>query len=287
MQRAAAAALAALLLTHPAGASALGQGPTLKVLLARIAGQVAQFKAEFSLIVGVEHYDQLQRTADGRTRTRHLVSDVFFYRPESTGPAMTVRTVRRVDGRPTDTSGDRIADALALPGSRRLEQLRALADSGALYNLGNLQRNFNEPTVALTFAAPDFQPRFKFALDGTEDVNGELLQRVKFSEVDRPTIIRDAQGGANIPASGRLWTSDDGVIRQTELHLETRRDTLVNIRVSYGVDERLGVMVPVSMDEDYRYRDRDRDNQRFVFITGHAVYSDYRRFETSGRVVTP
>jgi len=285
MQRAAVVVLAALLANRPVPVLAAEQKPALKVLLARIAQQVSQFKAEFSLIVGVEHYDQLQRTADAGTRTRHLVSDVFFYRPESTGPAMTVRTVREVDGSPIEASGDRIADALALPGTRRVEQLRALADSGARYNLGDLQRNFNEPTVALTFAASDFQPRFKFALDGTEDVNGELLQRVKFSEVDRPTIIHDAQSGANIPASGRLWTSDDGVIKRTELHLDSRRDTLVDIRVSYGIDPRLGVMVPLSMDEDYRYK--DRNTQRLVVISGHGVSSGYRRFETSGRVVMP
>lgn len=285
MKRALLAGLAVLLTTPPVPASAAEQGPAPKVLLARIARQVSQFKVEFSLIVGVEHYDQQQRTADARTRTRNLVSDVFFYRPESTGPAMTVRTVRQVDGRSIEASGDRIADALALPGSRRMEQLRALADSGARYNLGDLQRNFNEPTVALTFAAADFQPRFKFALEGREDVNGEMLQRVKFAEVGRPTIIHDAQSGANIPSSGRLWTSDDGVIKRTELHLDTRRDTLVDIRVSYGIDPRLAVMVPVSMDEDYRYK--DRNTQRNVFVTGHAVYSDYRRFETSGRVVMP
>jgi hypothetical protein len=285
MQRAAAVSLAAFLSAQPVPASAPEPGPTLKVLLARLAEQVSQFKAAFSLTVGVEHYDQSQRTVDGGTRTRHLVSDVFFYRPEPTGPAMTVRTVRRMDGQTIETSGGRIAEALALPASRRIAQLRALADTGASYNLGNLQRNFNEPTVALTFAATDFQPRFKFALDGTDDVNGELLQRVKFSEVDRPTIIRDARSGANIPASGRLWASNEGVIRQTELHLEARRGTLVNIRVSYGIDQRLGVMVPVSMDEEYRYG--DRSNQQLVFITGHAVYADYRRFETSGRIVMP
>ena len=285
MQRALIVALAALLTTAPVPALAAEQGPALKVLLARIAQQVSQFKAEFSLIVGVEHYDQTQRTADARTRTRDLVSDVFFYRPESTGPAMTVRTVRQVDGRSIEASGDRIADALALPGSHRVEQLRALADSGARYNLGDLQRNFNEPTVALTFAASDFQPRFKFALEGREEVNGELLQRVNFSEVVRPTIIHDARSGTNIPSSGHLWASDDGVIKRTELHVDTRRDTLVDIRVSYSIDQRLGVIVPLSMDEDYRYK--DKNTQRIVFITGHAVYSDYRRFETSGRVVMP
>jgi hypothetical protein len=124
-----------------------------------------------------------------------MLSDVFFFRPEAEGPAMTVRTVRQVDGQDIKTAAMRIEEALALPPGQRTQKLRALADAGAMYNLGNLQRNFNEPTVALTFAAADYQPRFRFSLDGMESADGQTLRRVAFSEVEHPTIIRDGRSG--------------------------------------------------------------------------------------------
>ena len=283
MVRIAVTMLAALaLLARPSAARA--ESPSLKTLLVLIASHVADFKAQFSLVVGVEHYDQVQRDMNGRTRTRQMLSDVFFFRPEAQGPAMTVRTVREVDGREIKTAAMRIDEALALPPGLRTQKLRALADAGAQYNLGNLQRNFNEPTVALTFAADDYQPRFKFSLDGTEESEGQTLQRLAYSEVQHPTIVRDGRTGGDVRASGRLWTTDAGVVMRTELHL-AKRDVVATIRVAYRTEPRLGIMVPATMDEDYRFR--DRNNERFVFITAHASYSDYRRFETSARIVAP
>jgi len=211
-----------------------------------------------------------------------MLSDVFFYRPATEGPAMTVRTIRVVDGRMIQGSDDRIEQALTLSPGARTEKLRALADAGAQYNLGDLQRNFNEPTVALIFGATDFQPRFRFSIDPTDESEGETVYAINYREVQRPTVIRDARTGADIPASGRLWTTAEGVVTRTELHLD-RNDTLVTIRVSYQLDPHLGVMVPATMDEDYRYR--DQRTHRFVFVTAHASYSEYRRFETSVRIL--
>jgi hypothetical protein len=281
MLRLAAATIAALsVAAHPAYA----ETPRLTELLSRVGANVARFKSEFSLILGVERYEQTLRNTDGRTRARQLLSDVFFYRPATDGPAMTVRMIKVVDGRMIEGSTDRIEQALALPPGARTEKLRALADAGAQYNLGDLQRNFNEPTVALMFGATDFQERFRFSLESTDELGDETVYAITYREVQRPTVIRDARTGADIPASGRLWMTAEGVVKQTELHLD-RDDTTVTIRVSYQVDPRLGAMVPATMDEDYRYR--DKNTRRFIFVTAHAAYSDYRRFETSVRIVVP
>jgi hypothetical protein len=282
MVRIATTMLAAFVLLVPSNSKA--ESPNLKTLLALIAGHVAEFKAQFSLVVGVEHYDQVQREVDRRTGTRQLLSEVFFFRPESDGPAMTVRTVRQVDGHEVKTPTEQIEEALALPPALRTRKLRALADAGAQYNLGSLQRNFNEPTVALTFGAADYQPRFRFSLQDVEVVDGLSLQRLGYSETERPTIIRDGRSGGDVRASGRLWTTDAGVVMRTELHVE-KGDVAATIRVAYRLDDRLRIMVPATMDEDYRFR--DKDDRRLMFITAHASYSDYRRFETSARIVAP
>jgi hypothetical protein len=53
------------------------------------------------------------------------------------------------------------------------------------------------------------------------------------------------------------------------------------ISVEYAFDRKLQRMVPVRMEEQYAERGGD---QR---VEGTAEYSNYRVFETSGRLVTP
>ena len=55
--------------------------------------------------------------------------------------------------------------------------------------------------------------------------------------------------------------------------------------MSYVRDERLDLLVPSVMNEDYRYR--DTAERKMLFISARAVYSNFRRFETSGRIVEP
>ena len=54
---------------------------------------------------------------------------------------------------------------------------------------------------------------------------------------------------------------------------------------SSGFGERLGLLVPSVMNEDYQYRERHDGPPQF--ITCRAVYSNFRRFETSARIVEP
>ena len=260
------------------------QARTSQALLARTAEYVARFEADFSRIVGVEHYTQVQRETNGRSRTRQLISDVFFFGQAEEGGAMTVRSVQRVDGRVVNGAAMQVEQALSLPADRRVEKLRGLANASARYNLGSLQRNFNEPTLALMLASTVYHRRFRYKVDGEDDFDGVTLHRLAFAETGVPTVIRDGRTGGDIPASGRLWVDDSGIVWRTELQLD-RSDTFATIRVVYRRDETLDAMVPSTMDEDYRYR--DKDNQRLMFVSGHATYSVYRRFETSVRIVTP
>lgn len=271
----------AVLLVSPSLPSA--RDAALERALARIARHVEQFQNDFAQVIGVEHSSQVQRSTTRFTRTRELTSEIFFFGHTDQVGAMTVRNVTRVDGRRVRSGSDVIEKALALPGAERVTKLRALADASARYNLGTLQRNFNEPTLALMFGSAEFQPRFKFTIEGQEVADGRTLRRLLFSETTRPTVIRDARTGASIPASGFLLLDEEGTVWRTSLRLDTR-ETLVTIDVVYARDVRLGMVVPVTMDEDYRYR--DKDTARLMMVSGHATYSDYRRFVTSARIVT-
>jgi len=54
-------------------------------------------------------------------------------------------------------------------------------------------------------------------------------------------------------------------------------DMRATIVVDYGMEPRLGIWVPVKMTESYRMPDET--------LEAVASYSNYRRFETSVRVV--
>ncbi len=252
-----------------------------EALLRSVAASVAAFQSEFVRIVGVEHSTQVQRDMNRRSRTRLLESDVFFLEADAEGRAMTLRSVQRVDGLRVSEGADDVARALALPESRRVDKLRALADASAKHNLGSLRRNFNDPNLGLLFVSGPFQERFRFRAAGEEMVGEVLVRRFDFQERTRPTVIRD-RNGASIPASGRVWADAEGTVWRTEVKLDSP-EALATIRVAYRRDERLGTMVPATMDEDYRYR--ERGSGRILFISGHATYDGFRRFETSGRIV--
>jgi hypothetical protein len=53
--------------------------------------------------------------------------------------------------------------------------------------------------------------------------------------------------------------------------------------VTYGLDPKLAMMVPLLMEEEYRASRLPRGAGEVV--TGRAVYSDYRRFETGARIL--
>jgi hypothetical protein len=254
-------------------------------LLQRTREYVAQFTKQFTFLVGDEDYHQTLRDEVRERRRRHLESEVFFVGVHAGAGSLTVRSTRVVDGRPVEDSSDRIRRALADSSGEGWRRLRALADEGARYNLGALERNFNDPMLALLFAGPDVQSRFSFRIAGAEQVAGVAATRLAFRERERPTLIRDSRSGRDLPASGALVVAEDGTIWRTELHVETPGATAVQIRVSYVRDDRLGLLVPSVMDEDYRYR--DAVERRMLFISGRAVYSNFRRFETSGRIVEP
>ena len=273
--------LACLLLA--AGPSAQRQlaGPPpadLKTLVARSAAYARDFELAFTRIIGREIYEQRLHRNE-RSTTRLLESEVFFLGIDEEGAWITVRDVGRVDGRPVSGSRERIDRALA--GDRRdTRRLRQLADEGARYNLGELQRNFSDPALALSFVDPDRQARFRFELGPALVIDNVAVRRINFRETERPTLIRSARGARDVPASGAIFVADDGSIRRTEMNVDAP-DTKATIAVTYRTDGKLGMLVPASMTEEYRARRDGVD----TLITGVAEYSDYRRFETSGRII--
>jgi hypothetical protein len=259
----------------------------LKILLPRAAAYVQQFERDFSSIVTDETYDQ-QAHQDWRGSTemrrneleRHIRSEMLFMRLPGQGLAwISARNVLEVDGTAITDSRDRIERVIGGNAEGLAQRLLSLADEGARFNIGTVQRNFNDPILPLLFLDPEYQPRFKFRLEKLETMNDVSAVRTTFKESERPTVIRET-GGKDIPLSGAMWIRpDDGAVVRTDVAGETSA-VRFNIRIDYRHDARLDTWVPGRMEEHYTHTALDVDRVDCV-----AVYSNARRFETSGRVV--
>jgi hypothetical protein len=253
----------------------------LATVLMRAGEYVISFQAAFARVVGFERYRQEVHAPRGG-ELADLESEVFFVGPNDLHSSMTVRNVLTVNGRSVAGASGSVIELLAERGNRA--RLRELADASAQYNIGQLRRNFNDPTFALMFLEPDSQKRFRFSADGTGEVDDVPVQRVKFEERDRPTFVRDGRSHRDAPSSGTLFIAGDGRVMRSELRLQAPRDTTSAISVTFGYEPRLEMMVPTLMEEEYRTS--HSPSQREV-ITCRASYSNYRRFETGARIITP
>jgi hypothetical protein len=247
-------------------------------LIDRVSTYVESFQQEFGSVVAEERYEQRIRRFVGATSSSSnarlgetvLLSDFLLVQVPGEG-WLPFRDVFERDGEKVRDREDRLG-ALFLTGSSRsaFEQAKRIMDEGARYNIGNVQRNINQPTLALGFASRQNRTRFDFKEKGS-DADGTVLE---FREMTRPTFV-STTNGRDLPVSGKFWVSpESGVIRRSELDAV---DTGLSARivVTYQHDATLGMWVPARMDERYR---RGRDS---VEVIGTATYSRFRRFQVS------
>ena len=254
-------------------------------LLSRAGEHVRRFEQDFAVVVSDEDYRQ---RASGRLyaspRNRRTRAEMLFlWLPEQAG-WLTVRNVLSVDGLAVPDSQTRLNDALDDTSGARITRLRRLLNESARFNLGQIFRNFNFPTLALSYLDPEMQPRFAFTPAGRERVNGVAASKVEFDERTRPTVIQE--NGTDRFSKGAIWIADrDGAIVRTKLDVRVPlRDTIASVEVDYGRDAKLDMWVPIRMHERYLQARATMINEAIDCV---ATYSHFRRFETSGRIVTP
>jgi len=251
-------------------------------VLARAGAYVESFQRNFGSVVAEERYEQtIQRTlgANGSVVQRGsggpvhtvLVSDFLLVQVPGEG-WLPFRDVFERDGKQLRDREERLA-AIFLTGSRTaIEQARAIMNEGARYNIGNIDRNINVPTLPLPFLTPLHRHRFAFKAGKRDDGDEGVV--IEFRETARPTFITTT-GGRDLPVTGRFWVDEQaGTVLRTELHaLDTSVEA--HITVTYHHDSGTGLMVPGRMEERYR---RGRDTME---VRGVATYSRLRRFQVS------
>ena len=265
-----------------AAAAPVQRIPSVTDAMRRVAAYVDAYGEKASIVVATEHYTQQARTErTDAPRERRLVADFAIVKVMRRWQGF--RDVVEVDGAAVADRDDRLVRLLTQPGGG-YDEARRLSDESARFNIGAIQRNFNVPTTALFFFRLEDLDRFTFSAKGVDDAG---VWEIAFRERSRPTLIRTPRG-ESIPSKGSLWVNpQDGTVVRTLLEVEgfsgrRRSDTRASGRVDviYRRVPELDMWLPASMDENFGVTSRDESEH----ISGRALYSNYRQFQTAVRI---
>jgi hypothetical protein len=211
---------------------------------------------------------------------RRLTANYIVVRADTGLGWLPFRDVYEVDGRPVPDRPKRLTALLSGKGPVDIATARKLIAEGTRHDLGNLERSLNVPVFGLIFLHPQltFQSTFAFVAD--EPVGDRSAAVYRFQEVGRPALVT-GPGGSNLVSAGRVWLDvASGAVLKSE-HTVTANDVDATITVAFSDDPRLGLAVPVQMDEEYRWTSR-RDILRVT-----ARYTNYRRLDVTTTEDTP
>lgn len=257
--------------------------PSVKDVMRRVADYVSAYGEKAAIVVGTERYTQQTDGPADAQRERVTVAEFAIVKVETIRGWLGFRDVIEVDGRSLTDRDDRLVRLLTSPGDRYDEARRLTAES-ARFNIGRVQRNFNVPTTVLFYFTRDRQERFKFTAKG---VRADGTWEIAYRETQHPTLIRTPEG-KSVPSDGTIWVSPaDGTIVRTLLKVGGMGIGAPKgvrgagtIDVSYSHVAALDMWLPESMLEQFEIKERDTRET----ITGRAVYTNYRQFQTSVRI---
>ncbi len=270
----------------PRPVAAQDQTPPLLRVLVRATDYVDELLGQLSGTVSEERYRQRTRLPGNRGGTvleRTLLSDFLIITPEDADRHYGYRDVFEVDGSAVRDRAERLSNLFLHPSVTSESQIQGILRESSRYNLGEVDRTINHPTLALLFLSANFKSRFEFERELDETSPSLALDEfdlppdtwvVRYHEAFPITVIKGGVGSSrNLPSRGRFWINPTtGRLFVSELVLESSQWESV-ITVRYGVDERTSRVVPVEMRERYENR---RSRSR---VDGTATYSRFRRFQ--------
>ena len=285
-----------------ASVSAGAQEPKADDIVARVGAYVASYATQLASVVAEETYTQTvdqggpsgsgSDPSRGRdtygpadrtfsqtsrlTNKRVLRSDYALTRVADRAVWVGFRDTFEVDGRAVRDREERLQQVLS---SGAVSQAARIAEQNARFNLADelLTRTINVPTFALELLQPRNRERFSAKRAGFETINGQQAWVIEFREREKPTIVRTPEGRDQ---PSRILAAVDpltGTVLKTTLSWEKVTGSII---VTYGLVPRIPALVPMTMSERYTTRGGTR-------IAGEAVYSNYRQFQTGGRLIAP
>lgn len=274
-------------------ASASMQAPKInlseKALTAAAVRYVADYEKQFAFLIADEEYRQTVFDADGRrARTQLLKAELFLTYLPADDEWIAVRDVMEVDGQPVKGRED--LRALLLK-REHMPLVREIIHRNAKYNIGRVERNFNEPTLPLLLLSAKRIPRIKFDRLSVVKEPDATLATLAFEERQAPTLIQSREEGSVRSKGQFLLDAATGTVRHTLFQL-TRPGIDVRLETSYVKDEKLKLWVPSVFTERYETGDRiggarttnpaaRASSER---VECEAKYSNYRRFEVTARI---
>ena len=279
------------------------QAPRLDDVVGRVNDYVAAYETQLAAVVAEESYTQTLEPgglpessrgvptrgpetygpSDRRLATDHrtaqkriLRSDYALTRVDDRGLWVGYRDTFEVDGRPVRDRDARLQQLLAAGATA---QAARIAAENARFNLAEelLTRNINVPTFALELLHPRRRDRFSVKQTGTDTIDGRVGWVLEYRERDKPTIVRQPDGRDQPSRVAAVVDPIAGTVLSTTLSWERVTGSII---VTYGYVPTIPVPVPLIMSERYTTRGGSE-------ISGEAIYSNYRRFQTGGRLIEP
>jgi len=282
--------VAALLVAGPLSAQAPKVDLSEKALTSAAVKYVTEYEKEFAFLIADEEYTQTVFDADGRmAKTRVLKAELFMTYLPADGEWMAVRDVLEVDGEPIKGREDLRA---LLAKREELRLVKQLTWRNSRYNIGRVERNFNEPTLPLLLLDRKRVSRVKF--DRKRVIRDEdiTLATLGFEEKEAPTLVMTPNEGA-VRAKGEfLLDAATGTVRRTVFQL-TRPGIDARLVTSYTKDEKLKLWLPSVFTERYESSSYAGGGVRFPSNAARASrelvecvarYTNYRRFEVTARI---
>jgi len=249
--------------------------PSARALVAAASKYVAKYQQEFAFLIADESYSQTKTDGGGRSQNRLLRSEFFLTYLPADNEWVAVRDVLDVDGAPVANREE--LRALLAKGGEIKGLISQVIARNARYNIGSTSRNFNEPTLPLLLMGEKRVNDVKFERK-TVDRDGEIvLATLQFEERGRPTLVRGPEG--SLPSTGEIILEPaTGIVHKTTFELN-RPGVKVRLTTTYARDPELGLWLPDVFTERY-----ESDTPISEVVLCEAKYTNYRRFEVTGRI---
>ncbi len=247
---------------------------SVRAVVAKAASYVKAYQKAWEFLLADEVNVQEVADEEGVPVARLETSGDFFlsYVPAD-GRWLSVRDVAIVDGLPVENR-DNLRQLLSRGSFTRIG--RQVADRNARYNLGSIERNFNDPMLALVILDDGHRNRFKFERRSVERGPDGVFVTVAFTERDRPTLVRGTDG-SQIFAKGELVIeAATGRLRRTVIALKDGTIT-ARLTTAFAENGKLGLWLPASLTERYE----GTINRVREIVTAESTYTNYRKFDVN------
>jgi hypothetical protein len=247
-----------------------------KTIVTAAAAYVRDYQAQMRFVVADETYVQEVLRTPGGVERREMTGELFLAFIPGDTEWIAVHDIAVVDGRPV-TDRDALRALLQQGEVSRVAQL--VANRNAAFNIGTIRRNFNEPTLPLLLLNPKRVEGVAFDRRKVERIGETARVTLSFTDRGRPTLIRTPRGGRIQSTGEMVIDAETGRVERTVLRVD-HDNIQAGQSTDYTLDEKLNLWVPSVFREHYLGRGK---NVREL-ITCEARYTNYRKFEVTGRI---